>query len=61
MTDIDHTVWQLVQNVVKEQLDKEVHEKDIIEYVLKITHGMVDYNGIIREINRQKREVTNDE
>lgn len=60
MTDIDQEVWELVQSVVKEELEKDTHEDKIVKQVLKLTHGMIDYDGVVREISRQKRELLSD-
>lgn len=59
MTDIDHGIWLLVQNVVGTELDKGTSEEDILRDVMIITHGMVDYDSVRREIVRQRRMVVN--
>ena len=60
MTNIDNTIWELVKSTVKEELEKDTHESEIVKQVLKLTHGMLDYDGVIREISRQKRELLSD-
>ena len=57
--NIDHNIWQLVQNVVGTRLDEGAGEEDIVIEILKITHGVVPQDSIQREIVRQKRMVVN--
>jgi hypothetical protein len=59
MTDIDHNIWQLVQNVVGTELDKGTGEEEILKEIMIITHGIVNYDDVRREIVRQKRMVVN--
>lgn len=57
--NIDHNIWQLVQNVVATRLDEGAGEEDIVIEILKITHGVIAQDSIQREIVRQKRMVVN--
>ena len=59
MTDMDHNIWNLVQNTVATMLDNGAGEEDIIIELMKITHGVVEQNDVRREIIRQKRMVVN--
>jgi hypothetical protein len=59
LTDIDHNIWCLVCNVVGTELDKGTGEGEILRQVMVITHGIVDYDAVRREITRQKRMVVN--
>lgn len=59
MTDIDHTIWNLVTNVISTELDNNTHEEDIVILINKITHGIIDQYDILREIQRQRRTVIN--
>lgn len=54
LTDIDHIIWQLVQNVVSDMVSRDEHDEKIAIEIGKMTHGLVDYNDIMREIKRQK-------
>lgn len=59
LTDVDHSIWLLVQNVVGSELDKGTGEEEILRQIMVITHGIIDYDSVRHEIARQKRMVVN--
>lgn len=59
MTDMNHDIWMLVQNVVGTELGKGTGEEEILREIMILTHGIVEYNAVRREIARQKRMVVN--
>lgn len=55
MSNIDFQIWTLVQNVIIDMLNNNKNSDEILKEISKMTHGMVDWDDIKREINRQRR------
>ena len=59
MTDNDFLIWQLIQESIGTMLNAGEKEENIIKEILKITHGIANYDDIRREITRQRRMTVN--
>ena len=57
--DVDHNIWGLVQQVIGSSLERGESEEEILKETMRITHGMVEFDSVNREIQRQKRMVIN--
>jgi hypothetical protein len=59
MTNKDFQIWQLIQDVIAKDMGKGYGDEEIIDNIIKITHGVVNIDDVRREILRQKRMVVN--
>ncbi len=59
MTNKDFQIWQLIQDVIAKYMGEGKGDEEIIDSVIKITHGVVNIDDVRREIIRQKRMIVN--
>ena len=59
MTNKDFQIWQLIQDVIAKDMGEGYGDEEIIDNIIKITHGVVNIDDVRREILRQKRMVVN--
>jgi len=59
MTNKDFQIWQLIQDVIAKDMGKGYGDEEIIDNIIKITHGVVNIDDVRREITRQKRMTVN--
>lgn len=59
MTNKDFQIWQLIQDVIAKDMGEGYGDEEIIDNIIKITHGVVNVDDVRREITRQKRMTVN--
>lgn len=52
MDSLNGEMWKLAENIVLEMVEAGERQEDIVDTVLKTTHGMVTKDDITREISR---------
>ncbi len=59
MTNKDFQIWQLIQDVIAKNMGEGMGDEEIIDNIIRITHGVVNVDDVRREITRQKRMTVN--